>query len=130
VRLIFCSTLGNFLYFFSIMYNKILQSNSWSMWDELKHPDAPNSERLNIAICISCFMSNAQIWLFRAIWFFPYIFRIIRLKLIWGMQKKYYGTEVEGEEKDAMPSSSLRKSSRSESSSILRKDFREQQEKL
>lgn len=33
VRLIFVSTLGNFMYFSSIMYNKILQNNRWKFWD-------------------------------------------------------------------------------------------------
>ena len=35
-------------------------------------------------------MSNAQLYLFRAIWGFPYFFRALRLKLIWGIQKSYF----------------------------------------
>ena len=35
VSLIFVSTLGNFLYFSTMMYNKILQNNKWAIWNEI-----------------------------------------------------------------------------------------------
>ena len=40
VSLIFASTLGNFLYFSALMYNKILQNNSWKVWDKIKSQSA------------------------------------------------------------------------------------------
>lgn len=36
VPLIFVSTLGNFLYFSTLMYNKILQNNGWKIWNEIE----------------------------------------------------------------------------------------------
>ena len=91
VSLIFASTLGNFLYFSALMYNKILQNNSWVVWDNIKSQTEEDfSQGTNVAIELSCFFSNTQWWLFRAVWFAPYIFRSYRLHLIWGMQKAYY----------------------------------------
>lgn len=63
---------------------------------------------MRIAIESSCYFSNAQLWLFRAIWFFPYIFRIVRLKLIWGMQKKYYTVEDVDETPSLGPNASIK----------------------
>lgn len=87
VSLIFVSTLGNFLYFSSMMYNKILQNNRWEIWSDLEYT---NPKKPTVAIEMSCFFSNTQWWLFRAVWFVPYFFRSYRLNLIWGMQKSYY----------------------------------------
>ena len=46
-----------------------------------------------VCIRMSCFLGNAMLWLFRAVWFCPYILRAVRLKLIWGMQRHYYNEE-------------------------------------
>ena len=86
--LIFASILGNYLYFSSVLYNKILENNRWALWQELKDP-GERDLGTEIAIEASCFVSNAQFWLFRAIWLFPYVFRSVRLRLIWGMQREY-----------------------------------------
>ena len=86
--LIFASILGNYLYFSSVLYNKILENNRWALWQELKDP-GDRDLGTEIAIEASCFLSNAQFWLFRAIWLFPYVFRSVRLRLIWGMQREY-----------------------------------------
>ena len=84
------STLGNYFFFSALMYNKILQNNLWPMWDGFKHPFDKFGSGVEAAIKFSCFMSNAQLYLFRAIWGFPYFFRALRLKLIWGIQKSYF----------------------------------------
>ena len=57
------------------------------MWKEFSRDINFNeySTRVRLGIDFSCFFSNAQFWLFRSLWFFPYIFRSVRLKLIWGM---------------------------------------------
>lgn len=59
VSLIFVSTLGNFLFFSAIMYNKILSNNRWPIWDELENPDNI-SGATNAAVEVSCFFSNSQ----------------------------------------------------------------------
>lgn len=94
VRLIFVSTLGNFLYFSTLMYNKILQNNRWRIWTEIGQQEDDFDRATGIAIDLSCFFSNAQFWLFRYVWFFPYLFRSYRLHLIWGMQKTYYDQDT------------------------------------
>lgn len=89
--LLFVSTLGNFLYFSSLMYTKILTNNKWAVWGELEKTKGQDVEDfslgLSASVSLACFLNNAQGWLFRAIWLFPYLFRALRLKLIWGMQK-------------------------------------------
>ena len=72
------------------MFNKILSNNRWQIWDNLKEDDHQYYVGTNAAIEVSCFFSNSYQWLFRYIMFVPYIFRSIRLNLIWGMQKIYY----------------------------------------
>lgn len=99
VSLIFVSTLGNFLYFSTLMYNKILQNNRWSIWDDIENKQTYD-KGTNVAIEISCCFSNSQWWLFRTIWLVPYLFRSYRLHLIWGMQKIYYGDVEEDDEED------------------------------
>ena len=94
VTLIFASTLGNFLFFSSLMYSKILQNNQWGIWNDIESEVKKDyGTGLKAAIEISCFFSNAQSWFFRPIWFIPYFFRSYRLHQIWGMQKIYYGDE-------------------------------------
>ena len=95
--LLFVSTLGNYFFFSALMYNKILQNNLWPMWNGIKHPIDKFSAGTETAIKFSCFMSNAQLYLFRAIWGFPYFFRALRLKLIWGIQKSYFVDQNEDE---------------------------------
>ena len=94
VYLVFVSTLGNFLYFSSTLYNKILQNNMWQIWDNMSTYDH-STQQTDVALEVSCFFSNCSWWLFRAVWFVPYFFRSYRLKLIWGMQKTYivYGSD-------------------------------------
>ena len=89
VSLIFVSTLGNFLYFSTLMYNKILQNNRWNIWNDIGYKEKFDKST-QLAIELSCFFSNSQWWLFRTVWFVPYLFRCYRLHLIWGMQKIYY----------------------------------------
>ena len=103
VSLIFFSTFGNFCYFLCLMMNKILTNNYWHFWDDLKHkpensqvtevlaastrmlgsgdlPPMPHySTETDAAIKMSCFFSMAQWWLFRGMWFIPYLFRAFRL---------------------------------------------------
>ena len=97
VSLIFVSTLGNFLYFSSLMYNKILQNNKWNIWKDLKSQVSFDAST-DTAIELSCFLSNSQWWLFRTVWFAPYLFRCYRLHLIWGMQKIYYKDDEDDDE--------------------------------
>ena len=79
--MIFVSTLGNFLYFSTIMYNKILQNNKWNLWDSiaLETDRSLFEPRTKAAIETSCFFSNSQWWLFRQVWLIPYLFRSFRL---------------------------------------------------
>ena len=109
VGLIFASILGNYLYFSSVLYNKILENNRWALWQELKKP-GERDLGTEIAIEASCFLSNAQFWLFRAIWLFPYVFRSVRLKLIWGMQREYLVSEDDAAEAEHRNSSHSRTS--------------------
>ena len=41
VTLIFISTLGNFAFFLSLMFNKILQNNRWEIWDLIDEKTIP-----------------------------------------------------------------------------------------
>ena len=100
VSLIFVSTLGNFLYFSAMMYNKILQNNRWEIWKDLKSEVTFNTTT-RAAIELSCFFSNSSWWLFRTVWFVPYLFRCYRLHLIWGMQKIYYKDDEENALEDS-----------------------------
>jgi len=58
MRLIFVSTLGNYLYFSSLMYNKILENNQWPIWQDLKESENRQT-KTKVAIEMSCFLSNA-----------------------------------------------------------------------
>ena len=53
------------------------------------------SKETDIAIKLSCFFSMAQWWLFRGMWFIPYLFRAFRLHQIWEIHNKFYLKETE-----------------------------------
>ena len=102
------------------MSNKILTNNYWDFWNDLREeptlsvnerwlkvdepsilnigrtptpnlPPVPKySVETNLAIKFSCFFSMAQWWLFRGMWFIPYLFRAFRLQSIWEIHNNYY----------------------------------------
>ena len=52
------------------------------------------SHSTDVAIKFSCFFSMAQWWLFRGMWFIPYLFRAFRLQQIWEIHNTFYLQET------------------------------------
>ena len=86
--LIFTSTLGNGLLFTLTLVNKIMSNNYWAIWGSLRtknlDPDNPP-----VWLVATCQFSILAPWLAKPMFYFPYLFRSLRLMQIWSVGEEY-----------------------------------------
>lgn len=99
VLLLTISTMGNFLFFTTLMLSKILDNNIWEIWTYLEPRPCPvpddyvrikdQNYELFVMIQSSCIMSYIQNWFARPVFFVPYYFRALRLYQIWNFSELF-----------------------------------------